>query len=378
MLRGEQPTDLRALVASIAMRRLGVGFVVFGLAGCLGNPGIVDGETEAGSTSGTSGDSESSTGSETTGGSSSCFVCGSSGPPDPETEGPGDAIVRVATWNILRVDAPGSPQFEALRDIVLRIDADVLCLQEVGEGEESWLQELAESGGYIDGLLAPASGPDGIGIANACMSRTPVDDAAYLWSNWISPDEDARDLTRPFVRLRLRVPGSDRYVSIVTGHLKAGGGEDDRFRRMVEHVRLGQAAASEFVEFPGNAVVVLGDLNEQLNPASEVFETLPPGLPSFYELGTDIALPLTYEPAKPLLDAGLERVEPSNDDTFIPGSRRLDYVYVGAAEIIAAEVYDACRDDPNEGVEKAGDPLDCGQSELASDHRPVVVDLRLR
>lgn len=364
------------------MRRFGVGFVVLGLAGCLGDPGLVDGETEGSTTSGPAADSGSSTEPETTGGSSSCFVCGSSGPPDPEpeTEGEteGDGIVRVATWNILRVDPPGSPQFEALRDIMLRIDADVLCLQEVGEGEESWLQELAESGGYIDGLLAPSSGPDGIGIANACMSRTPVDDAAYLWANWISPDEDARDLTRPFVRLRLAVPGSSRHISIVTAHLKAGGGDDDRFRRMVEHVRLGQAAANEFAEFPDNAVVVLGDLNEQENPSPIVFDALPQGLPSFYELGSDIALPLTYEPSKPILDAGLERVEPSNDDTFIPDSRRLDYVFAGAAEIVAAEVYDACRDDPNEGVEKAGDPLDCGQSELASDHRPVVVDLRLR
>lgn len=364
------------------MGRFGFGLALLGLAGCLGDPGLADDPPE-----GTTTDVDVSTGpstgsAETTQADSGCFFCGSSGAPDPEpdsdTAADGDGIVRVATWNILRVDAPGSPQFEALRDIVLRIDADVLCLQEVGEGEESWLQALAESGGYIDGLLAPFSGPDGIGIANACMSRTPVADAAYLWSNWISEDQDARDLTRPFVRLRLQVPGSDRYVSIVTAHLKAGGGEVDRFRRMVEHVRLGQAAQSEFAEFPGNAVVILGDLNERDDPAPEVFEVLPAGLPSFYELGSDIALPLTYEPATPLLGAGLQRVETRYDQTFIPTDGRLDYVYTGAAEVVAAEVYDACRDDPNAGVEKAGAPLECGRSELASDHRPVVVDLRLR
>lgn len=370
------------------MRWFGPGFAVFTLGGCLGNPGSIDGEPEGTTSSAPATDSGSSTAAQSTTGSaaetSGCFFCGSSGAPDAQSDGEpdGDGSLRVATWNILRVDEPGSPQFEALLDIVLRIDADVLCLQEVGEGEESWLQELAESGGYIDGLLAPFSGPDGIGIANACMSRTPVDDAAYLWSNWISADDDARDLTRPFVRLRLRVPGSDRYISVVTAHLKAGGGEVDRFRRMVEHVRLGQAALNEFAEFPDNAVVILGDLNEGEDPSPTVFDALPPGLPSFYELGNDITLPLTYEPAKPLLDAGLTRVETSYDETFIPDSRRLDYVYAGAAEIVAAEVYDACRDGgdegPDEGVEKAGAPLDCGQSELASDHRPVVVDLQLR
>lgn len=362
------------------MRRFGFGFAVLGLGGCLGNPGIIDDETEGATTTDPVAESGSSTEPETTEGSSGCSDCGSTGTPEPGSDGDpdGEARLRVATWNILRVDQPGSPQFEALLDIVLRIDADVLCLQEVGEGEESWLQELAESGGYVDGLLAPFSGLDGSGIANSCMSRTPVDDAAYLWSNWISSDDDARDLTRPFVRLRLQVPGSDRYVSIVTAHLKAGGGEDDRFRRMVEHVRLGQAASNEYAEFPDNAVVILGDLNEQENPSPVVFDALPAGLPSFYELGTDIALPLTYEPSKPLLDAGLERVETSYDETFIPDSRRLDYVFVGSADIVAAEVYEACRDDQNEGVEKAGSPLECGQSELASDHRPMVVDLRLR
>jgi len=362
------------------MRWFGVCLGVLTLGGCLGSPGIIDGEAEGTSTSSPAADSGSTTTSESAGESSSCFVCGSSGAPQPESEGDpdGDGTLRVATWNILRVDEPGSPQFEALLDIVLRIDADVLCLQEVGEGEESRLQELAVAGGYIDGLLAPFSGPDGVGIANACMSRTPVEDAAYLWANWISPDDAARDLTRPFVRLRMQVPGSGRYVSIVTAHLKAGGGEVDRFRRMVEHVRLGQAALNEYAEFPDNAVVILGDLNEREDPSPEVFDVLPSGLPSFYELGSDIALPLTYEPARPLLDAGLTRVETSFDETFIPDSRRLDYVYAGTAEIVAAEVYDACRDDRNEGVEKAGDPLDCGQSELASDHRPVVVDLRLR
>lgn len=365
------------------MGRFCGGVLVLALAGCLGDPSVAGDEGPGASTSGADAESGASTDVEAADGSSTCAVCGSTGEPQPDpasesgdTPG-GEARVRVATWNVLRVDEPGSPQFEALRDIVLRLDADVLCLQEVGEGEESRLQALAEAGGYIDGLLAPFSGPDGIGIANACMSRTPVADAAYLWSNWISEDDGARDLTRPFVRLRLQIPGSNRYVSVVTGHLKAGGAEVDQFRRMVEHIRLGQAAVNEHAEYPDNGLVVLGDFNERENPTSVVFDALPAGLPSFYELGNDIALPLTYEPSRPLFDAGLERVETRYAQTFIPDGRRLDYVYVGAAEIVAAEVYDACRDDPDTGVEKAGDPLECGRSELASDHRPVVVDVRV-
>ncbi len=294
----------------------------------------------------------------------------------------GDAVLRVATWNILRVGPEGSESFEALAAIVRRIDADVLCLQEVGEGEEGPLQALAESGGYGHGLLAPASGPDGSGIANACMSKTPVVDAAYLWSNWISSDDDARDLTRPFVRLRMQVPGSSRYVSVVTAHLKAGQGEVDRFRRMVESFRLGQVAQGEFSEYPNNAVVILGDLNDGDSPTPGTFSSLPVGLPSFYELGSDITLPFDYAPSQPLLDAGLQEADArwedsSANETFIPFSSRLDYVYVGGADIIASEVYEACQDDGSGGIEKAGEPVDCGLSEVASDHRPVVVDIRI-
>ncbi|MEM6996910.1 MAG: endonuclease/exonuclease/phosphatase family protein, partial [Myxococcota bacterium] len=300
-----------------------------------------------------------------------------------------ETVLRFATWNTLRVGPVGSAEYEALLAIVLRLDADVLCLQEVGEGEEPQLQALATAAGYHDGILTPASGPPGIGIANACMSRLDTLDAAYLWSDWISSDATARDLTRPFVRLRIRDDATGRYVSVLSGHLKAGTDDVDRFRRMVEFIRLGQAATAERDDFPGNAVVVLGDFNETPNPQSSTFSSLPSDLPSFYNLGNDIALPLTYAPAEPLQAAGLTRVEArwedgTEEDTFIPFANRLDYIYVSDEEVLASEVYEACRDDGIDAepvgdvLDKVGAPLDCGLSEVASDHRPVIVELVLR
>lgn len=299
-----------------------------------------------------------------------------------------DLTLRIATWNVLRVGPVGSDQYEALAAIVRRLDADVLCIQEVGEGEESQLQALAQVGGYDYGLLTPPSGPSGSGIANACMSRIPTSDTAYLWSDWISSDSSARDLTRPFVRLRLDHQASGRTVSILSGHLKAGGDDVDRFRRMVESIRLGQATQDELALDGDAAVVVLGDLNERPNPRVTTFTALPEGLPGFYNLGSDIELPITYDPDAPLIDAGLARVEAVWEDgteetTFIPFESRLDYVYVLGGDAIASEVYEACRDDgvddepTGDVLAKVGRPLPCGTSELASDHRPVVVDIRL-
>ncbi len=300
----------------------------------------------------------------------------------------GDRTVRIATWNILRVDPVGSQAYEALLSIVLRLDADILCVQEVGEGEEASLQALVEAAGYVDGLLTPASGVPGEGIANACMSRFPIADGVYLWSDWISPDPSARDLTRPFVRMRVQVPGTGRFVSVLSGHLKAGTEEVDRFRRMVEAIRLGQAATEEMQQYPDNVVAVVGDFNDVVDPPSGTFTGLPAGLPDFYELGDDITFPIPYTPTQPLLAAGLKRVEARVEDgnaleTFIPANIRLDYIYVTDEDVVAAEVYDACADNgiddgpPGDAVAKAGEPLTCGVNELASDHRPVVVDLRI-
>ena len=102
------------------------------------------------------------------------------------------------------------------------------------------------------------------------------------------------------------------------------------------------AAEDERQQFPDNAVIALGDFNETPNPDAESFSSLPSGLPEFYVLGDDIELPLYYDPAQPLLDAGLSRVEArwedsTEDDTFIPFPRRLDYVWTSDEEIIAAE-----------------------------------------
>lgn len=314
---------------------------------------------------------------------------GSGGAADSTDTGAVAALtVRIATWNVLRVGRVGSEQYEALAAIVQRLDADVLCVQEVGEGEESPLQALSQAGGYDNGLLTPVSGPPGSGIANACMSRLPTIDAVYLWSDWISSDPSARDLTRPFVRLRLDHRASGRTVSVLSGHLKAGGDDVDRFRRMVESIRLGQATLDERAIDRDAVVVVLGDFNERPNPRATTFATLPAGLPGSYNLGRDIDFPITYDPGAPLSDAGLTRVEARWEDgaeqtTFIPFESRLDYVYVLGGDVLAAEVYEACRDDGVDDVptgdvlDKAGTPLRCGTSEQASDHRPVVVDIRI-
>jgi len=296
--------------------------------------------------------------------------------------------LRVATWNVRDVGEEGSLQHDQLIAVLERIDADVVCLQEVGDAEEEQLQAVALAAGYEHVVLAPAEGtPTGF-IRNACLSRIEPAGADVLYADDISTDASANDVTRPFVRLRLLVESADRYVTVIAAHLKSGQDDVDRFRRMVESIRLGQVVEAERDIFPNNAILVIGDLNETPQPDEQTFDELPGGLPLAYELGSDIALPLTYEPFAPLEDATLERVHARVEDTpwtetYLPGLVRLDYIYEDAGEVAVAETYEACEDDGvddfpyGDVLPKLGEPLACGVSADASDHRPVVAVLYL-
>ncbi len=373
--------------------------------------GGTDGSTVVDTTSGSTGAGSSDTGTGCIG------SCESTGNPDPTTSRPtqeldchdgidddGDGAfdcldddcwnddecaarsVRVATWNVLQLGAVGSPEHDQMIAVVRRIDADVLCLQEVGDDEDAALTGLADVAGYETVVVAPAQGATTGMIRNACLSRLPLAGSAVIDAEDISPDPSANDLTRPFVRLRLEVPAADRYLSIFAAHLKSGETSVDRFRRMVEAVRLGQAVEQEQAMFPNNAVVAFGDFNEVPDAPDDAFASVPGGLPLSYALGTDIALPLSYEPFAPMDDAGLARVHARVEDqpwtaTYLPGLVRLDYIYQAGGEVVVAEAYEACEDDGvddspfGDVLPKAGEPLACGASADASDHRPVVAVL---
>lgn len=291
--------------------------------------------------------------------------------------------LRVATWNVRDVGEPGELQHDQLVAVIQRLDADVLCLQEVGDSEQGALEAVAAATGYEHVVVAPAEGTTTGFIRNACLSRIEPAGADVLYADDVSPDGSANDLTRPFVRLRLLVESADRYVTIIAAHLKSGEDDVDRFRRMVEAIRLGQAVEAERAIFPDNAIVAFGDFNETPLPGEQTFTDLPDGLPLSYELGNDIALPLSYEPFAPLDDAALERVHARVEDTpwtdtYLPGLVRLDYIYEDAGDVAVAEVYEACEDDGvddfpyGDVLPKVGKPLACGVSADASDHRPVV------
>lgn len=292
-----------------------------------------------------------------------------------------DGFVRVATWNVRFIGVPGSAEHEALVDVLARIDADIVCLQEVGDDEGANLDALQQAAGYAYAVAAP---PEGGMIRTACLSRHEIVQWDALAASDLSSDPFADDLTRAILRIRVRLEAVDRYLTVLSSHLKADTTNTDRFRRMVDAIRLGAAIALEREIYPGNAIVALGDFNETPDHPQDLVFDVPPGdLPFSYALGDDIAFPLPYLPFAPIENEGVAvvdaRVEDTGyRDTYLPSLVRLDYIYEDAAEVIVSEVYEACEDDDVDGdvrgdrMPKSGDPLPCGTNGDASDHRPVV------
>jgi endonuclease/exonuclease/phosphatase family metal-dependent hydrolase len=297
-----------------------------------------------------------------------------------------DAI-RVATFNIRNVGAPGSAEFEALADILYRIDADVACIQEVGDGESSNLAALAEAAGYDFVAEADPSPAIGGEIYNACLGQVPLERVESYSGDKLSPGY-ANDVGRDILAVRAQ-PVQGCYVGLFSVHLKSGGEEIDAFRRAVELVRLTQAIDLYRLARDADGLAVLGDFNEQTDDAllGQMLD-VPAGLPASYQLGSDIEIPILYDPFGTLAEVGFTRVEatweddPTQTNTFQDVSR-IDYVFVGQAMATLGEVYNACQDNgvdddpPGNFMEKRGDPLPCSTTLTASDHLPVVVDLVL-
>jgi len=178
-------------------------------------------------------------------------------------------------------------------------------------------------------------------------------------------------------------PGGTR-VTLFSAHLKSGFDDATLLRRHVESLRAAQVVTAAAQQ---GGVLFMGDLNEEITRTPGPTFTQPPtGMPFSYRLGSDLAYPFTYDPFGVLLGAGLTaanaRHEDSNNDaTRIPSGRRIDYILTRGVTVLAAEVYDPCRDNgvddaPVGGrMEKSGSPVMCGVAEAASDHWPVMVDI---
>ena len=304
------------------------------------------------------------------------------------------AQIRVATFNIgatfgetfftHSLGEPGTPDHDTVRDILARIDADVVALQEIHsvdlQGSPGDLESLAGSLGYDYVNVPPVTGVFDTTLRVVFLSRFP-----FLESSSIAPPAGAKDMTRRHAVVKVDLPGTHADPLLVSPHLKAGTASDERFQRAVEMRRLVHHLTAEGIGGNDN-FVVLGDFNPSATQAT--FTESPTGLPQSFLLGNDIPFPVTYF-VNPVdyfphpvfrLDARQTDGSAVTFDTS-SGGRTLDLILVSpaiAARDHAAEIYNSALDVSNAiGLPKAGSPLAVGTSAAASDHYAVFADLRI-
>jgi len=297
--------------------------------------------------------------------------------------------VRVATYNILNgTGQVGSDAYNATRAVLGRMDADIVCFQELyATTYAAWTNMAAELGYPYTAMGGNNSTADSYYLGY--FSRFPI-----LATNAVTSPPGANELTRLPFRAVVDVPDTQRPLVLWTMHHKASSGSIDKFRRAIEAYRIGQDIHAYLADHPDHVEYVLtGDMNEDIRDyqAPAQFTSQPSGAPGYYVLGSDITFPVPYAtfPTDRYADAGagLLHMPAFWEDSATPvtrpeSGRQLDYVFLSPALMASplgspqAEVYYS-ETDLGGGLPKAGAPLPAGTCAASSDHLPIFVDLHM-
>lgn len=294
--------------------------------------------------------------------------------------------LRVATWNVLAVGAPGTPEYDAALAILRRLDADIVAINEVsGNADTDNLRQLQRALGYAESVVAPPS-PFG-GPLVAFLSHYPLTQSTAWTSPMLSGDPLANDLSRNILEVRIEDARLVSPIVLLTTHWKSGATNGDEFRRAIESRRMGAVVGKRVAE--GLPVLVMGDVNADIDDPARVpaaFTAAPSGLPITFSAGADIVTVmgrggLANDPFGPITShvAVLEARQRDGTDATRPASgRRIDYIFAAQrVGVTAAEVFD-CVDDaaglPGT-IAFVGAPVLATDCAVASDHLPVVADV---
>ena len=297
--------------------------------------------------------------------------------------------VRVATFNVLDgTGAIGSVEYLALEAILARMDADVVCFQELQTTSFAAWSNLASELGYSYAAIS-GNGPFSGSLYNGYFSRFPIR-SSY---NVNSPS-GAVELTRYPFRAVVDVPDALHPLVLWTMHHKSSATSIDKFRRAIEAYRIAQDVDAYLAANPDDVEYVLtGDMNDDIRDSQTPaqFASQPSGAPGGFVLGADVSFPVAYAtfPVDRYAAAGngFTRVPAFWEGTATPitrpsSSRQLDYVFLSPALMDSplgapqGEVYYSDWD-LGGGLPKWGAPLPGGTSAAASDHLPIFVDIHM-
>jgi endonuclease/exonuclease/phosphatase family metal-dependent hydrolase len=303
--------------------------------------------------------------------------------------------IRVASFNVgalylsggpvYGLGDPGTAGYEATKEVLGRIDADIVALQEIHNadideepaGTPEDVEVLAAALGYPYIYTPPRTSLD-FTFRVIILSKYP-----FITTTSAGSPSGANEVTRRFPSVKVDVPGTNKDPVVISGHLKSGTTSADRFRRAVEMRRLNDHLIANNLTADDNFILV-GDFN--LSSTNRTFTEAPADLPGSYVLANDVTYPVTYStnplayfsPTVPV-KIDLRQLNGSNA-TFQSGSS-IDLLLVSpafAGRPLSSEIYNSQLDTSNNaGPPKNGSPLAAGTSATASDHFAIFADLEL-
>lgn len=301
---------------------------------------------------------------------------------------------RYASWNIEATGTTGSLQWTSAATILSRIDADVVGVEEItNQSEVTSFPAFAAAAGYPYNAVSTISGTLSGNLYVGVLSKFPIVSVDSFSSAEISGDSTANDISRDILQVQVQAPNAAEPTGIFVVHLKSGTGAANNFRRAVEIKRLIQVVGAFKVAHPNRPFLISGDFNEDIfdAPFGNVYTTPPTGLPTTYDLGSDITLPVTYDPFNQLTATGLAIADATQEDstslyaTRQSSGRRIDYIfYPSTVTVIGDEVYNSARDNGTDDapagnwLAKTGVPPVSTASNDAADHFTVFADLSVQ
>ena len=296
--------------------------------------------------------------------------------------------IRVAAYNVENVfDGVDDPslqgeyddikmttkpgRLEAIADAIRRLDADVLCIEEI-EGLDclKWFRDTYLKGMGYDHAISEDVGYYR-GVEQACLSRFPIIshatyvqedlsdmDAKRVGSGWAGrkADQGAKFQRSP---LRVDIDVDGYRLTLFSVHFKAGGKEFS-YHRESEALQVMQFIDEILAKDPAANVAVLGDFNA--SPSDKTPKV-------FAEAGMRGAYDFR----------GTKKGNTKDLYTTHDSGRAIDYVYMtkGMAEdvvdssfFVLSTVHPASDYDWRKDPDKAKIPAG-----YASDHYPIAIDL---
>ena len=294
--------------------------------------------------------------------------------------------IRVASFNVLfGVGTPGSVEYNAVRDTLIRVDSDIVGFQELSPSDHpDWVTMAAELGypHLAFGTGGPFAGSHRVGF----YSRFPITEASE-----VKEPVGAKEITRWPLRIKVDVPGALNPLIAYVVHNKASSGSANEFRRAIEMRRTMSNIVDHVSANPlDTEYLITGDFNHDISQAQTAsFSSEPTGLPASYSLGADVVFPISYSiyPKDRLDEITMLQLDLYQEDTTNPGTyqsgSRLDYFYF-SEDIMTSpfgapigEVYNSFHDDGVGGLPKVGSPLPSTTSSDASDHYLLFSDFYL-